>query len=120
MPKKYCDQCNVTHTTLMCYQKPRKPIKTKKDLTWEQTKKKWLLRENTNWWFCYLQISDRCPIKLTKETMTFDHVIPRVRGSNYKYDIDNLKPACSSCNMLKGSRTLEALAREYPRLNQYI
>lgn len=119
MPKKYCDQCNVTHTTLMCYQKPRKTIKTKKDLTWDQTIAKWRLA-NPGPYECYLQIASLCIIKLDDATLTLDHVIPKSRGAKFKYDINNLRPACRYCNSLKGSRTLEALAREYPRLNQYV
>jgi 5-methylcytosine-specific restriction endonuclease McrA len=45
--------------------------------------------------------------------LTFDHVVPRSRGGRTTWD--NVVTACSSCNLLKGSR----LPREsgmYPRL----
>ena len=37
--------------------------------------------------------------------VTFDHV--RARSENGKMDSDNLLPCCPSCNVMKGSMTLE-------------
>jgi 5-methylcytosine-specific restriction endonuclease McrA len=123
MTKKYCDGCNVTHTTLMCFKKPRstkKKIKT--DLTWDQTVSKWHLANPAihGLWECYLQISSLCPRQLDKDQLTLEHVIPKVRGRKYKYDINNIKPACVYCNSIKGSQTLEALVKSYPQLNYLI
>ena len=44
-----------------------------------------------------------CGINLTAETLTRDHVIPKVRGG-YKGD-RNIAPACRSCNEAKGPLT---------------
>lgn len=40
--------------------------------------------------------------------MVVDHVVPRARGG--KDAIGNLAPACSDCNCIKGSRSVEWLA----------
>ena len=46
-----------------------------------------------------------CGTDLSLESMTVDHIIPISKeGSN---DLDNLFPACSTCNHLKDSMTLE-------------
>lgn len=46
-----------------------------------------------------------CGCELNTETITIDHVIPIVRGgTNY---IDNLVPACCSCNSRKHTKTAE-------------
>ena len=44
-----------------------------------------------------------CGCKLNSDTITVDHQIPLIRGgTNY---IDNLVPACQSCNSKKGTKT---------------
>lgn len=72
------------------------------------------------YYLCYLQIHPLCPKRLTVEQMTLEHIIPAGRGEKYKYDPKNIKPACAFCNGLKGSRTLEALAKDYPHLKVYL
>lgn len=117
--KKYCNNCGVTHTPIMCFSKPRKSLKIKHDLTWDQTVAKWKLANPPNLngnWVCYLQIAPLCPGKIDRHQLTLDHVIPKSRGKQYKYDYLNLRACCVYCNSLKGSRTLESLAHEYPHL----
>lgn len=99
----------------MCFDKPRKPIKHKPDLTWQQTIAKWHLA-NPEPWVCYLNISDMCIRDLDRDILTLDHVIAKSKGKKFKYDYLNLKAACIFCNGLKGSRTLKNLAREFPHL----
>jgi hypothetical protein len=90
--------------------KPRKPINKVGKVT-----KKWILYKH-DWierhggvdgkWICYLQISVLCPQLLTVQTLTLDHVIPRSRRPDLRYNDDNIKPACWDCNSEKGSRVL--------------
>ncbi len=71
-------------------------------------------------WECYLQISIMCPKKLTKHTMTLEHVKSKKSRPDLKYDLDNILPACSWCNYMKGSKSLDQLARIWPKLIKYI
>jgi 5-methylcytosine-specific restriction endonuclease McrA len=43
-----------------------------------------------------------CPTILTKESVTFDHVVPRHQGGKWNY---NVVPCCLPCNQAKGGRT---------------
>jgi 5-methylcytosine-specific restriction endonuclease McrA len=54
-----------------------------------------------------------CGCELNTETITIDHMIPIVRGgTNY---IDNLVPACRSCNSRKHTKTAEEYLGELER-----
>ncbi|NJK31547.1 MAG: hypothetical protein HC927_03530 [Deltaproteobacteria bacterium] len=46
-----------------------------------------------------------CNTRLTKQTRTRDHVVPRSRGGGNR---DNLVPACGGCNRAKGDKPLLA------------
>ncbi len=46
-----------------------------------------------------------CGIELTKQNYATDHLIPRSHGGTN--DLDNLVPACQSCNSKKGTRTIQ-------------
>ena len=46
-----------------------------------------------------------CGTELTLESLTIDHIIPISHGG--ENDLDNLVPACLSCNNLKASMPLE-------------
>lgn len=78
---------------------------------WLTTRATWI-RHNPapirgQYWECYLQIHPWCPKLLTLETLTLDHVVSRSRDPTLRYTASNLKPACSYCNELKGSRSLD-------------
>lgn len=115
--KKYCDGCGVTHTTVMCFNKPRRPIKKESDKTYSRRKevsREWFVLnppDGKGIWICYLQIAPNCPVKLTRSTIRLEHVLSKVRHPELKYDVGNLKPACDNCNKLKGSLS-ETEARE--------
>lgn len=121
---KWCGQTN--HTSLMCFQKPRKRIKPVAKHTEQKEidcKYAWF-KENppdeSGTWVCYLQISPLCPILLTKETIVQEHVKPKGRYPELKYVVSNRKPSCEYCNGLKSSQSLETLAEEYPHLREYV
>ena len=83
----------------------------------QSTTRKWResIKDDADW-SCYLRIHQYCPIWLTPETTVPEHKIPKSRGQAYAHDLNNIKKACTWCNQLKGSRTIEALAKEYPHL----
>lgn len=115
-PKNMCKFCGKTdHTSLMCLKKPRRPIKKESAKTLSKrtaTRREWFKLnppDDKGVWVCYLQISPECPIKLTRSTITLEHVRSKVRAPELKYDINNLRPACGYCNKLKGSLDLNEL-----------
>lgn len=126
MPKKYCDDCTVTHTPLMCWMKPRGriPFASKKTEQAEiDAKYAWFEAnppDKYGHWICYLQIDPRCPKILTRETIVQEHVKPKGKYRSLKYDITNRKPACTFCNGLKGGQSLEKLAETYPQLRRFL
>lgn len=120
-PCSYCGKTN--HNSLQCFDKPRVPLKKKKLETYEkelETKHGWFKANPGPSYECYLQISELCPKLLTRDTVIQEHMIPKSRGEKYKYDIKNIRPACEFCNFIKGSRTLENLAKDYPSLTRLV
>ncbi|MDG6093839.1 HNH endonuclease [Acetobacter sp. AN02] len=53
-----------------------------------------------------------CDDRLPAQDLTFDHVVPRSRGGRTTWE--NIVTACSSCNLLKGSRLPHEI-RMFPR-----
>lgn len=96
---------------------------TKKQRADIATKKRWI-KENPpdeyGYWDCYLQISQLCLRRINLETLTIEHVVPKVRGKQFRHDLKNLRPSCVFCNKFKGSRTLESLSRDFPQLEKYV
>lgn len=130
---KPCSICNsIGHTKTFCWQNPKTQIrvqKIKKQYNKLQNNKfyqkdrsfrrKWIELnppDKYGFWTCYLQIHSLCPGRVDYDMLTIEHVIPRGRGVEYRWDLDNVRPACFYCNQLKGSRTLEALANDFPLL----
>lgn len=52
-----------------------------------------------------------CGKRLSKNTRSFDHVVPVTKGG--KTDEENLVPCCRSCNASKGNKTFEEW-KEHP------
>lgn len=46
-----------------------------------------------------------CGLELTKQTSTYDHVVPRSRGG--RSTVENLVLACSPCNNKKSNMSLD-------------
>lgn len=61
--------------------------------------KRQAVAEKCNWHCAY------CGMKLSQETFVIDHVV--AKSDNGTNNIDNLLPACRSCNSTKGVKTLE-------------
>lgn len=121
----YCGKTN--HTSIACFNKPRKAIKRISDKTVIkdlESRGEWLQANpgdiERGKWLCYLQISEQCPKILTIETLTREHVKPKGSHHSLKYNIANIKPACYFCNSLKGSRSIESLAKDWPHLEKYL
>jgi len=127
-PKKTCKFCQNPKPNHFPYQCPvnpkvvlkrkvgmkRTPIKKigKQTKQWFVTRATWIRKnppdKNGNW-YCYLRIHPWCPGKLTLETLTLDHVIPRSHDPKLRFNLDNLKPACEYCNSEKGSKSLDRI-----------
>ena len=54
----------------------------------------------------FLRDEFRCQYCGSPHDLTFDHVVPRVRGGTTSWE--NVVAACSPCNLRKGSRSLKA------------
>lgn len=117
-PRNKCKYCGGTdHTSLMCLHKPRRPIANESAAT--KSKRTAVSRlwyelnppDAKGLWYCYLRISPECPVVLTRSTITLEHVKSKVRHPELKYEVTNLKAACSPCNKLKGSLDIEELSQ---------
>lgn len=124
MANKYCDGCGITHTSIMCFNKPRRSIRKESVKTHDrrtETSREWFKLnppDEKGVWICYLTISPRCPIKLTRSTIRLEHVKSKARYPELKYSVDNLKPACDYCNKLKGSQEVAEVLKKHKLLNK--
>jgi 5-methylcytosine-specific restriction endonuclease McrA len=64
----------------------------------------------------FLRDEFRCQYCGSPHDLTFDHVVPRVRGGVTSWE--NVVAACSPCNLRKGSRSLRASGLKLARLPQ--
>jgi len=64
---------------------------------------KWI-RKNKQPWNCYL-----CGALLGIDTLTLDHIIPRRRRPDLRYEPSNLKACCFNCNSAKGSKVYDKI-----------
>lgn len=51
--------------------------------------------------------SAQCQICSTRDDLTFDHIIPKIRGGSN--DLGNLCILCANCNVAKGSRLMNLI-----------
>lgn len=125
-PKKTCKFClnpNPNHFPYACPANPKVALKRKVGMKrtplkkvgkqtkqWFVTRATWIRKnppDEHGYWYCYLQIHPWCPVKLTLETLTLDHVVARTRDPSKRFTQNNLKPACGYCNDMKGSKSLD-------------
>ena len=95
----YCEE----HAPLHRKQESHRPASTDRgyDWRWRKFAKKYLARPEHQ--FCALHISSRC----TGLADCVDHIHP-LQGPNdpRKYDLTNLQPSCTPCNVRKGKRVI--------------
>ena len=66
-------------------------------------------------WPCYLNgLSQKCLGSINKATIKLEHVIPKVKAPELRFEPTNLKASDEFCNSVKGSWTLEQLEERYP------
>lgn len=125
LPK--CKNCGqIGHYKTFCFktkQKVPKRFSEKYATSNSAMRKRWFELNPPNHngkWICYLQISKDCPELLTSESLTLEHIMPKVKAPELKFNHENIAPSCQFCNTIKASRTLESLATEYPRLASMI
>jgi len=124
---KTCKKCGERAYSDYCFRhKQKRKIRRVSEKTYEKNRilrYKWYKKnkpDENGHWECYLQISSRCPVKLTKGTLTLEHVEAKVRSPQKKWVLNNIRPSCSWCNKLKGSQSLEELSRTYPQIEKYL
>lgn len=71
-------------------------------------------------WTCYLRISPECPVFLDESTVTLEHVMSKIRHPKLRWRTENILPACTFCNEIKGSLSVQELAVKYPILQELI
>lgn len=112
-----CTICGKRAYSEYCVQhKPRKPVKVNNPLPlptkpinrngatkkkWLSTRSAWLKANQPDYKGCYT--CHYCGKSVDYTIITLDHLIPRSRAPELRYELSNLVPCCSSCNRLKGS-----------------
>lgn len=74
---------------------------------WTRIRKLWIQLHPPNhqgYYECYL-----CFRWITTDALTLDHVKARSRYPELRFELNNLRPCCASCNREKGSKDLEEM-----------
>ena len=87
--------------------KKSKPSKKKKPIgkvtkKWLKTRTLWLKNNPPNhqgYYICYI-----CNKWIDKAEITIDHIIPRSKAPELRFDPSNLMACCYNCNNNKGSK----------------
>ena len=96
--------------------KPPKPLQAKKVLNakgktfkaWGAFRRKYLKLhppDHAGMYDCAI-MSARCLGRVSKEEITLDHIIPRSRRPDLRFDPENIQLSCLPCNSEKGSKTI--------------
>lgn len=115
-PCKFCGA--LGHIAFTCRKKPKKPLKVAKKLKprgkygqqWIVTRETWFKKNPAEFYICYL-----CGKRMTPAETTLDHVKSRSRHPELRFNLENLRPACWSCQEVKGSKDLD----ELPERNEH-
>lgn len=98
---------------MTCSWKKGKPIRFESEKTRTsrvQTRDEWFELnppDEYGFWYCYISKHPNCPQSLTRETLTLEHNLAKVRRPDLKFDVTNLYPACTWDNGAKGSLSAE-------------
>lgn len=108
-PCKFCE--SKQHLSWQCYQNPKRQEQMKRKMSngkqairWIITRKRWFRDNKQDYYICYL-----CGKSLTRAETTLDHIIPRSRAPELRYEFSNLAPCCWSCNSQKGSKVRKVI-----------
>lgn len=129
---KACSYCGgENHSSLTCFKKRIRDYKISKKMaplrreSKASTDKRAILSntffannppDSRGGYTCYLQINRNCPKWVSKKHVTLEHVLPRSKYPEVKWNVLNIKPACSFCNQTKLSNTPYQLAYIWPQL----
>lgn len=71
---------------------------------WYATRQEWVEKNlpDSGVWKCTY-----CGDELYLNMLTLDHKLSRSRRPDLRYDLDNLVPACWTCNSAKGSMSID-------------
>lgn len=78
---------------------------------WQKVRSDFLAANPPNhegYYTCYL-----CRQWIPAEEITVDHVVPRSRAPNLRYDFSNFAFCCGSCNAAKGSKVVNHQQEDY-------
>ncbi len=134
MKTKDCSYCGAqNHTAFLCYKRRKSEQGMRKKSLRPESKaansKRAILRntffadnppDKQGGYTCYLQIHHSCPIWIPKERVTLEHVLPRAKYPELKYNVLNIKPSCDICNAAKLSNTPYQLAMFWPHIARLI
>lgn len=95
-PRKLCLSCNKLRNRLLKYNPSIKQKIT------EEIKLQLFKRFNFKCYYCNIICETNPKLFNTKNYITIDHIIPLSKGGNHS--INNLVPACRSCNSRKSNR----------------
>lgn len=119
--QRLCFDCTLLHQKQNTRKQVRKTKligKGKKTEIWlEVDRPKWFRNHpptHEGYYECYLGISPRCLVYMTKSQTTLDHVKARSSNPGKRRKQQNLKPACAFCNSLKSSIPLSRIKKLYP------
>lgn len=113
MSLKHCILCDtIGHTKFYCPDRSTllKNRTRTKNMTkwgkytskWNHTKKRWRKLNPPNhegYYECYI-----CKVWVLSSDIEVDHIVPRSRAPELRYEMSNLAPCCHSCNFKKGSK----------------
>jgi 5-methylcytosine-specific restriction endonuclease McrA len=75
---------------------------------------------DNGYWECYLRISPSCLRMVDRTTIVLEHVKPKQRHPELRFEVSNIQPSCEPCNMKKSGYELDKFVDEYPHLLVYV
>jgi 5-methylcytosine-specific restriction endonuclease McrA len=85
------------------------------DFEWRRTRKAWFDEHNADDYECYI-----CEKFLPRNETSLDHIKPRSSHPRLSGDLNNLQPACGTCQIAKGSKSLAYYLAERDKRGEYV